>query len=138
MGWSRQQKVIKPEGDEGNRAAGREHRANETDRILSEKIEEPQPAPDRFAKRHLHECPSFSFIPEEKVSLQRASILSAERCCNYFNMARYAASSFTWSSVRLFKPACFGELAITFLMSSAVLPLIEGDFIAGLPAASAP
>src|ERR1700739_2077690 len=56
----------------------------------------------------------------------------------YFRVAIKAARPFTSSGVRLFKLACFGEVAITFWISSAVLPLIEGDFIAGLPAASAP
>jgi hypothetical protein len=41
MRWSGQQKVIKPKGDQGNRASGSEYGANEADRILSEKVEEP-------------------------------------------------------------------------------------------------
>ena len=70
MGRSWEQKIIKPEGHEGNRAAGGEHGADETDGILSKKVQEPHPAPDRFANGHIEVCSPYSSSGKKSILLQ--------------------------------------------------------------------
>lgn len=70
----RSTEVIKPEGDQCNRAAGRKRGANETDGVLSQIVKEPNPAPNRFARCHLVSRPPFSSFAKS------ASLASTQFC----------------------------------------------------------
>src|SRR5215831_9231979 len=73
MGRCGEQKIIKPEGDEGDCAAGRKRGASEADGILSQIVKKPNPAPRRFTKSHLFRCPPFCSFGRRKSPLNGAS-----------------------------------------------------------------
>src|SRR6516225_8390092 len=66
MGRSWKQEIIKPEGDQRNRAAGSKRGPNETDGVMPQIVKGPNPAPNRFARRHLVSCPPFSSFGKRK------------------------------------------------------------------------